>query len=72
MKLGLIPTRSALLGSSQPFVYSLKNPTYGSGTSWYDRYDKRSRQVKESCILSRSCLNSLTIDGGAPGYEFIF
>ncbi|WOG94850.1 hypothetical protein DCAR_0314147 [Daucus carota subsp. sativus] len=67
MKLGLIPTRSALLGSSQPFVYSLKNPTYGSGTSWYDRYDKRSRQVKESCILSRSCLNSLTIDGGAPG-----
>lgn len=64
IKLGLLPASSASLGSSQPPVYSQRNSTNGSGLS---RNDKRSRQRKESCILSRSCLNSLTIDGGASG-----
>ncbi|KAL8092688.1 hypothetical protein AgCh_034805 [Apium graveolens] len=57
IKLGLLPTSDASLGSSQTLVYSRRNSTN----------DKRSKQRKESCVLTRSCLNSLTIDGGASG-----
>ncbi|KAK1373031.1 F-box protein SKIP17 [Heracleum sosnowskyi] len=57
IKLGLLPASNESLGSSQPLVYSQRNSTN----------DKRSRQRKELCILTRSCLNSLTIEGGASG-----
>ncbi|KAL3827948.1 hypothetical protein ACJIZ3_016750 [Penstemon smallii] len=65
LKLGLVscpPVPS--LGLSQPLVYSMRNSSDTSGFSWND---KRSRQGKESLILSRSCLAPLIADGGAPG-----
>lgn len=64
IKLGLVSGPFASFGSSQPCVYSTRNSSHVSGFSWND---KRSRQGKESCILSRSCLSSLSLDSGAPG-----
>ncbi|KAL8100806.1 F-box protein SKIP17-like [Apium graveolens] len=64
LKLGLMPGPTALFGSSQTCIYSTRNSPDISGFSWND---KRSRQGKESCILSRSCLSSLGSDNGAPG-----
>lgn len=64
LKLGLMPGPTAFFGSSQPCIYSTRNSPEISGFSWND---KRSRQGKESCILSRSCLSSLGSDNGAPG-----
>ncbi|WOG83683.1 hypothetical protein DCAR_0102860 [Daucus carota subsp. sativus] len=64
IKLGLMPGTTAFFGSSQPCIYGMRNSTDVSGFSWND---KRSRQGKESCILSRSCLSSLSSDNGAPG-----
>lgn len=55
--------------SSQPLVYSIRNANDASGFSWND---KKSRQGKESSILTRSCLNSLSGNGGAPGYGYDF
>ncbi|KAL7112905.1 hypothetical protein ACP275_04G030200 [Erythranthe tilingii] len=65
LKLGVVPCPDAAsLGSSQPLVYSIRNSSDTSGFSWND---KRSRQGKESFILSRSCLAPLIADGGALG-----
>ncbi|KAI3678912.1 hypothetical protein L6452_38216 [Arctium lappa] len=65
IKLGVLPPcTSPLFCSSEPLVYSIRNSTDASGVSWND---KRSRQGKESSILTRSCLNSLSGNGGAPG-----
>ncbi|KAI3506766.1 hypothetical protein L1887_21330 [Cichorium endivia] len=65
IKLGVLPPCTPpLFCSSEPLVYSIRNSIDTSGVSWND---KRSRQGKESCILTRSCLNSLSMNGGAPG-----
>lgn len=57
LKLGIVPGPTASPGSCQPLVYNVTN------FSWND---KRSRQGKESSVLTRSCLSPL---GGAstPG-----
>ncbi|XP_031744886.1 F-box protein At4g02760 isoform X2 [Cucumis sativus] len=57
LKLGIVPGPTSSPGSCQPLVYNV------SSFSWND---KRSRQGKESSVLTRSCLNPL---GGAstPG-----
>ncbi|PIN18252.1 F-box protein containing LRR [Handroanthus impetiginosus] len=65
LKLGVVPCPPvASLGSSQALVYSMRNSSDTSGFSWND---KRSRQGKESFILTRSCLAPLIADGGSPG-----
>lgn len=65
LKLGVVPSPpNSSVGTSQALVYSMRNTTDASGFSWND---KRSRQGKESFILSRSCLAPLIVDGGAPG-----
>ncbi|XP_059660497.1 F-box protein SKIP17-like [Cornus florida] len=65
LKLGIVPGPTASPGSSQPLVYTIRNSADASGFSWND---KRSRQGKESSILTRSCLNPLGGDNGAPGF----
>ncbi|KAA0064067.1 F-box protein SKIP17-like isoform X1 [Cucumis melo var. makuwa] len=57
LKLGIVPGPTSSPGSCQPLVYNV------SSFSWND---KRSRQGKESSVLTRSCLSPL---GGAstPG-----
>ncbi|KAL3531335.1 hypothetical protein ACH5RR_010657 [Cinchona calisaya] len=64
LKLGLVPGPIAWTGCSQGLVYSIRNSTDASGISWND---KRSRQGKESSVLSRSCLALLSANGGGPG-----
>ncbi|XP_057484287.1 F-box protein At4g02760-like isoform X2 [Actinidia eriantha] len=64
IKLGLVPGPTASPGSSQSLVYTIRNSVDASGFSWND---KRSRQGKESSILTRSCLSSLSGDSDAPG-----
>jgi F-box/leucine-rich repeat protein 2/20 len=64
LKLGLVPGRAASANSSQPLSYSARNPADASGYSWND---KRSRQGKESAILTRSCLSCLGSSGGGLG-----
>lgn len=65
LKLGIVPSPPvASLGSSQTLVYSMRNSSDTSGFSWND---KRSRQGKETFVLTRSCLAPLIGDGGAPG-----
>jgi F-box/leucine-rich repeat protein 2/20 len=46
-------------------VYGIQNAVEVSNFSWND---KKTRQGKESSILSRSCLNPLSGDSGAAGY----
>ncbi|XP_015948398.1 F-box protein SKIP17 [Arachis duranensis] len=65
LKLGVIPCATPLPGSCQPLVYTNRNSIVEvSNFSWND---KRSRQGRESSILTRSCLSPLSRDGGAPG-----
>ncbi|RDY11205.1 F-box protein, partial [Mucuna pruriens] len=65
LKLGVIPSATALPGSCQPLVCTVGNAIVEvSNFSWNDR---RSRQGRESSILTRSCLSPLSRDGGAPG-----
>ncbi|CAI9107823.1 OLC1v1007290C2 [Oldenlandia corymbosa var. corymbosa] len=64
LKLGLVPGPIACAGSSEVLVYSIRSSSDGSGISWND---KRSRQGKESSILTRSCLAVLNSNGGFPG-----
>ncbi|XAR58545.1 hypothetical protein NMG60_11013981 [Bertholletia excelsa] len=59
VKLGIVPGPTP-----QPLVYTIRNSADASGFSWND---KRSRQGKESSILTRSCLSSLSGDSCAPG-----
>ncbi|GAB2297471.1 hypothetical protein Dimus_031574 [Dionaea muscipula] len=61
LKLGIVPGPSGSVGSSQPLVYTIRSSVDASGFSWND---KRSRQGKESSILTRSCLNSLIAENG--------
>ncbi|KAF2325197.1 hypothetical protein GH714_025098 [Hevea brasiliensis] len=48
----------------QPLVYSIRNSVDVSNFSWND---KKTRQGKESSILTRSCLSPLSGDSGAAG-----
>ncbi|XWS46833.1 hypothetical protein CRYUN_Cryun14cG0102200 [Craigia yunnanensis] len=64
LKLGLVPGPTASPGSCQPLVYTIRNSVDVSSFSWND---KRTRQGKESSILTRSCLYPLSGDSGAAG-----
>ncbi|KAL8143256.1 hypothetical protein V2J09_016288 [Rumex salicifolius] len=64
LKLGIIPGPRTSYGSSQPLVCTIRNSVEASSFSWND---KRSRQGKETAILTRSCLNSLIGNSSAPG-----
>ncbi|KAL6516077.1 hypothetical protein OROGR_019382 [Orobanche gracilis] len=65
LKLGVVPCPPIeSRGSSRALVYSMRNSSDTSGVSWND---KRSRQGKESFVLTRSCLAPLIADGGATG-----
>lgn len=64
LKLGVVQGSHASLGPCQPLVYTIRNAVEVSNFSWND---KRSRQGKESSILTRSCLSPLLGDNGTPG-----
>ncbi|KAK8639515.1 hypothetical protein V6N13_137890 [Hibiscus sabdariffa] len=64
LKLGIVPGATASPASSQPLVYTIRNSVDVSSFSWND---KRTRQGKESSILTRSCLYPLSGDNGATG-----
>ncbi|KAF5455024.1 hypothetical protein F2P56_024643 [Juglans regia] len=64
LKLGIVPGPTVTPGSCQPLVYTIKNSVDVSNFSWND---KRSRQGRESSILTRSCLSPLVGDNAAPG-----
>lgn len=65
LKLGIVPGPMVSPGSCQPLVYTIRNSVDVSNFSWND---KRSRQGRESSILTRSCLSPLVGDNIAPGY----
>lgn len=68
LKLGVVPGATALHGS-RPLAYTIRNTVVeGSNFSWSD---KRSRQGRDSSILTRSCLAPLNGDTGAPGYVIL-
>ncbi|XP_057424557.1 F-box protein At4g02733-like [Lotus japonicus] len=67
LKLGVIPGATPSPGCCQPLVCPIRNAIVDvSNFSWTD---KRSRQGRESSILTRSCLSPLSRDVGAaaPG-----
>ncbi|KAM7255791.1 hypothetical protein ACFE04_011532 [Oxalis oulophora] len=64
LKLGIVPGPSASNGSSQALVYTIRNSVDVSNFSWND---KKTRQGKESSILTRSCLNPLSGNNCAAG-----
>ncbi|KAI4349502.1 hypothetical protein L6164_010085 [Bauhinia variegata] len=65
LKLGVVPGATASSGSCQSMVYTIRNSIVDvSKLSWND---KRSRQGRESSVLTRACLNPLGGEGGAPG-----
>ncbi|XP_038708582.1 F-box protein SKIP17-like, partial [Tripterygium wilfordii] len=64
LKLGIVPGPTSSPGSCQPLVYTIRNFVDVSKFSWTD---KKPRQGKESSILTRSCLNSLSGDNSAAG-----
>ncbi|XP_009367628.2 F-box protein SKIP17 [Pyrus x bretschneideri] len=64
LKLGVVPGPTTPIGSCQPLVYTIRNSVDVSNFSWND---KRSRQGKESSILSRSCLSPLCGNIDTPG-----
>ncbi|XP_027363212.1 F-box protein SKIP17-like [Abrus precatorius] len=65
LKLGVIPGAATSPGSCQPLVCTVGSAIVEvPNFSWNDR---RSRQGRESSILTRSCLSPLSRDGGAPG-----
>ncbi|GLT36334.1 hypothetical protein SLA2020_107200 [Shorea laevis] len=64
LKLGVVPGPTASPGFCQPLVYTFRNSVDVSNFSWND---KKTRQGKESSILTTSCLNPLSGDNGAAG-----
>ncbi|KAJ4845580.1 hypothetical protein Tsubulata_019474 [Turnera subulata] len=64
LRLGIVPGPIISPGSCQPLVYSIRNSIDVSNFSWND---KKTRQGKESNILTRSCLNPLSADNGGAG-----
>lgn len=65
LKLGIVPGPTTSPGSSQPLVYTIRSSVDVSNFSWND---KKTRQGKESPILTRTCLSPLSADGSAAGY----
>ncbi|KAF5187818.1 F-box protein skip17 [Thalictrum thalictroides] len=63
LKLGILPAPSPSPTPSCPMFYTMRN-SVDAGFSWNDR---RSRQGKESYVLTRSCLTSLSIGNGSAG-----
>lgn len=68
LKLGILPAPTESTSTSRPMAYSINIPVVTPVFSWND---KRSRQGKESCVLTRSCLLCLSTDSGAAGYASI-
>ncbi|KAL4361869.1 hypothetical protein GQ457_04G028010 [Hibiscus cannabinus] len=64
LKLGIVPSPTSPPGSCQPLVYTIRNSVDVSSFSWNE---KKTRQGKESSILTRSCLYPLSGDNGAAG-----
>ncbi|CAI8614226.1 unnamed protein product [Vicia faba] len=65
LKLGVVPATVCSSGFCQPLVSPVRKAIVEAPNfSWND---KRSRQGKESSILTRCCLNPLSAEGGAPG-----
>lgn len=64
LKLGVVPGPTSSPGSCQPLVYTIQNSVDVSNFSWNE---KKTRQGKESSILTRSCLNPISGDNGAAG-----
>ncbi|XP_030462171.2 F-box protein SKIP17-like isoform X2 [Syzygium oleosum] len=64
LKLGIVPGPTMSPGSSQPLVYTIRSSVDVSNFSWND---KKTRQGKESPILTRTCLSPLSADGSAAG-----
>ncbi|KAI4301248.1 hypothetical protein L6164_034543 [Bauhinia variegata] len=65
IKLGVVPGATASSGPCQSMCHAIRNSIVDvSNFSWND---KRSRQGRESSVLTRACLNPLGGEGGAPG-----
>ncbi|CAK8543466.1 unnamed protein product [Lathyrus sativus] len=65
LKLGVVPATVCSPGFCQPLVSTVRKAIVEAPNfSWND---KRSRQGRESSILTRCCLNPLSAEGGAPG-----
>ncbi|KAG9456436.1 hypothetical protein H6P81_000944 [Aristolochia fimbriata] len=64
LKLGLLSAPAVPVGNSGSKSYTVNIPVDASRLSWND---KRSRQGKESCVLTRSCLSCLNMDNGNTG-----
>ncbi|WCJ21543.1 F-box/RNI-like superfamily protein [Euphorbia peplus] len=64
LKLGVVPGPTVSPGSCQPLVYSIRNSVDVSNFSWNE---KKTRQGKESSVLTRSCLYPLNKDASAAG-----
>ncbi|XP_020574795.1 F-box protein SKIP17-like [Phalaenopsis equestris] len=64
LKLGIWPKSVANEDVIRSSSYSSRNSTELLGLSWSER---RPRQGKEPCILTRSCLLALSADGSAAG-----
>lgn len=65
IKLGVVPVTACPLGFCQPSVSTVRKAIVEAPN--YSWNDKRSRQGRESSILTRCCLSPLSGDGGAPG-----
>ncbi|XP_039042249.1 F-box protein SKIP17-like [Hibiscus syriacus] len=64
LKLGIVPGPTSSPGSCQPLVYTIQNSVDVSSFSWNE---KKTRQGKESSILTRTCLYPLSGDNGTAG-----
>ncbi|KAI4326511.1 hypothetical protein MLD38_031819 [Melastoma candidum] len=64
LKLGIVSVPYVPFGPSLPLVYTIRNAVEVSNFSWND---KKTRQGKESPILTRTCLSTLSCDGAAAG-----
>ncbi|XP_068647392.1 F-box protein At4g02733-like isoform X2 [Aristolochia californica] len=64
LKLGILSAPAVPVGNLGSKSYPVNIPVDASCLSWND---KRSRQGKESCVLTRSCLMCLKVDNGKVG-----
>ncbi|KAE8681723.1 ribonuclease HI-like [Hibiscus syriacus] len=64
LKLGIVPGPTSSPGSCEPLVYIFQNSVDVSSFSWNE---KKTRQGKESLILTRTCLYPLSVDNGTAG-----
>ncbi|KAL5701879.1 hypothetical protein ACHQM5_027165 [Ranunculus cassubicifolius] len=64
LKLGILPAPSPSPSPSPTCPMFYNRNSVDAGFSWND---KRSRQGKESYVLTRSCLTSLSMDNGSAG-----